>query len=195
MPDNLSTVCVYCAISVHVDQYYYEEAAKLGRLLAEEKITTVYGGSSKGMMGALADSALNSGGEVIGIMPRNVKNFELDHKNLTETLFVESMHERKMKMVERSGAFIVMPGGFGTLDETFEVLTWKQIGLHDKPIIIVNINGYWDKLLDLIDHTIQNRFALSENREMFKVVENAEDVIPSLKKEPNTFFSPKTKWM
>ncbi len=192
---DINSVCVYCASSSHVDGKYKDSADLLGVLLARQGWKIVYGGASVGLMGILADSALQEGGEVIGIMPSHLRDFEVDHKKLTEMYFVDSMHSRKQMMVEKSDAFVILPGGFGTLDETFELLTWKQIGLHDKPIIIANVHNYWDKLLILMEDLIEKKFAGASNRDMFKVVDNIHDIPDIIMNAPKAKFDIKSKWM
>lgn len=153
-----SSICVYCASAADVDQTYKDAAVELGRTAAERGIDLVYGGGRVGLMGLLADAALAAGGRVTGIIPGHIVDMEVAHQTLTELVVVRTMHERKMLMFERSDAFVILPGGLGTLDETLEILTWKQLGLHEKPVILANIGGYWDGLLGLIGNGVAQGF-------------------------------------
>ena len=149
---------------------YKETARNVSTILAERGMTIVYGGGHVGLMGIVADSALKAGTKVIGIIPEHIRAQEVQHTGLSELHVVPDMHTRKRMMVEHADAFVVLPGGLGTLDEAFEILTWKKLRLHNKPIIIFNQNGYWDPLLALIDRTIQEGFASPADRVLFKVV-------------------------
>ena len=143
---DVFSVCVYCGSSSRVSDTYKDAAHQLGTLLGENGHQLVYGGGRVGLMGIVADATLAAGGSVVGIIPEHIQVLEVEHTGLTELLVVDSMHTRKRMMVDRSDAFVVLPGGLGTLDETFEILTWKQLRLHDKPIVVANIDGYWDAL-------------------------------------------------
>jgi hypothetical protein len=163
-------LCVYCGSSDGVDRQYREAASELGAGLAAAGIGLVYGGGRVGLMGILADTALAAGGEVVGIIPTWLRDAELAHTGVTELLVVESMHERKRLMAEKADAFAILPGGIGTLDEMFEIVSWKQLGLHGKPVLLADIGGYWAPLLALLDHIIQEGFARPETRELVRVV-------------------------
>lgn len=139
--------------------------------------TVVYGGGSVGTMGYLAESAINAGGRVVGIIPEHIISREGMEHDITELHVVDSMHTRKMAMVEKSDAFIAMPGGLGTLDETFEILTWKYLNLHEKPVILGNINGYWDKMIEQIDHMIKVGYTPVHHRDMFDVANSVDEII------------------
>ena len=191
----IESVCVYCGSSANVDEVYKKSAVDLGQLLVTESWTTVYGGSRVGLMGLLADSALDAGGKVIGVMAENLVHYELDHKNLTEIHIVPTMHQRKQMMVDLADSFVVLPGGIGTMDEFFEVITWKQIGLHDKPIVVVNLNGYWDNLLALVEGLGKEGFMRSGHSHLFTVVDSIEGVPDALKAAPKERFDPTTKWI
>src|SRR5437763_10703149 len=156
---SIRRLCVYCGSSGAVDRQYREAATELGARLAAAGIGLVYGGGRDGLMGLLADAVLAGGGEVTGIIPARLRDAELAHLGATELVVVESMHDRKRLMAERADAFAVLPGGVGTLDETFEIITWRQLGLHDKPIFIVDVAGYWRPLRDLLDHIVGHGFA------------------------------------
>ena len=170
MVQTVKSVCVYCGASNGATGTFLKIANDVGRALGQRRIRLVYGGGGIGLMGAVADSALAAGGEVIGIIPEYLKQAELGHRGLTELKIVDSMHTRKRMMFDLSEALIVLPGGMGTLDETFEIITWRQLGMHDKPIILVNHEDYWDPFLDLIDHVVDNGFARPASRQLFSVV-------------------------
>jgi uncharacterized protein (TIGR00730 family) len=157
--DQIRRLCVYCGSSPGTDQRYGDAARALGAGLAAAGIELVYGGGRNGLMGLVADAVLAGGGTVIGVIPLHLQHRELAHLGLTELLVVDSMHERKRVMAERADAFAVLPGGVGTLDETVEILSWRQLGLHDKPIFIVDIAGYWSPLVQLFEHIVASDFA------------------------------------
>ena len=155
---------VFCGSSAGRLPEYSEHATGLGRALAQRGVTVVYGGASVGLMGVLADAALGDGGEVIGVIPRRLVEMEIAHSGLSRLHVVETMHERKALMAELADVVIAMPGGSGTLDELFELLTWRQLGFHRKPIGLLEVADYWAPLLDFLDHAVQERFLRSENR-------------------------------
>ena len=179
-----TSLCVYCGSALGVDSRIAEAARDLGRLLAERHIRLIYGGARIGLMGTLADACLAAGGEVVGIIPGHLDKTELGHRGATELIVVDSMHERKYMMFEESDAFAILPGGLGTLDETFEMLTWRKLGLHDKPIILVDIAGYWRPLLGLIDHIIVQGFAAPTDRDLYKVVSTVEELVAAVETAP-----------
>jgi len=181
---DLSAVCVYCGSRDQVDQAYRDAAGDLGRRLAENAVALVYGGGRVGLMGRCADAALSAGGQVIGIIPEALMKIEVDHRDLTELIVTPDMHSRKRCMFDRADAFVLLPGGLGSLDEIIEVITWRQLGFHDKPIILVNVAGYWDPLLALIEHTITAGFANSAARGLYSVVTSIADVIPAIEAAP-----------
>ena len=150
---------VFCGSSSRVDEAYRTAAAHLGASLAKRGVTLVYGGGKIGLMGILADAVLAAGGRVIGVIPAFLRDLEVAHEGLTELRIVSSMHERKREMFELADAFAVLPGGFGTLDETIEVVTWRQLGLHDKPVVLIDVNGFWQPLRSFIDRVIREGFA------------------------------------
>ena len=162
----MKQIAVYCGSSAGVNGIYREEAARLGRLLVEMDIALVFGGGKVGLMGVLADAVLEAGGEATGIIPSFLQVKEVAHGKLTRMITVESMHERKALISEMSDGFIAMPGGFGTLDEVFEILTWGQLGLHGKPVGILNVNGYYDSILGGLDTMVSEGFLRQENREL-----------------------------
>src|SRR5471032_3070677 len=156
---QVKRLCVYCGASGAVDEAYRGAAVALGELLAGAGIELVYGGGRIGLMGRLADAVLRGGGRVTGIIPAHLHDREVGHHGLSELIVVGSMHERKQLMFEMSDAFAVLPGGLGTIEEAFEIITWKQLRLHDKPIVIVDVADYWRPLQALIDHVIASGFA------------------------------------
>ena len=192
--NNIKSVCVYCGSSSRVDQIYKDSARSLGKALAAEGWGVVYGGGRVGLMGIVADSVLEEGGKVIGIIPEHIQEREVEHTDLTELHIVDSMHIRKQMMVDRSDAFVILAGGIGTLDEFFELLTWKQLGLHDKPIVICNVDGYWDKMLEAVDHIANKGFMRDEDKS-YVVVNRVEDVADALKTAPKETIDPQTKWI
>ncbi|MGB8274004.1 MAG: TIGR00730 family Rossman fold protein [Alphaproteobacteria bacterium] len=185
------SICVYCGSNTGTDPVYREAAARLGRLLAESGTRMVFGGGDVGLMGVTADAALSAGGTVVGVIPQFLVDIEAGHAALTELIVVSSMHERKHKMFELSDAFVVLPGGLGTLDETIEIITWKQLHLHDKPIVIVDVKGYWTTLLSLVDDVIAEGFANDDVRALFSVVSRPEDVLGALAGAPEAVIVPR----
>ena len=177
----VSSVCVFCGASNAIDKEFFDLGYQLGTKLAQEKFHMVYGAGDCGVMGASANGALEHGGTVTGIFPRVLEGLEAEHKTLTETIIVDDMHTRKMGMFDRSDAFIILPGGFGTMDETFEVITWKQLHTHDKPIILVNFKGYWDGWVKMTEHFIDNGFASQKTRTLYQVVDSVDEAIEALK--------------
>jgi hypothetical protein len=153
-------------------------------LIAQAGLKLVYGGGRVGLMGVVADAALAAGGNVVGIIPEHLNSVEIGHQHVTELRIVPNMHERKHLMFEMSDAFVILPGGIGTLDEAFEIITWRQLHLHDKPVILVDSAGYWRPFLDLIDHIIAQGFASAAIRRLFQVVGGVEDVMPALAAAP-----------
>jgi uncharacterized protein (TIGR00730 family) len=159
-------VCVFCSSSVGIRPAYAEAARLLGRLFVEHGLNLVFGGGHIGLMGILADATLQAGGEVIGVIPRALVQRELAHVGLTTLHVVETMHERKALMADLSDAFAAMPGGYGTADELFEILTWAQLGLHAKPIGLLNVEGYFDPLLDWVDRAVREGFMRASHRRL-----------------------------
>jgi uncharacterized protein (TIGR00730 family) len=159
-------ICVFCGSNAGARSEYAEAARALAAVLVGRKLGIVYGGGNVGMMGVLADAALERGGEVTGVIPRTLVDKEVAHRRVTELLIVETMHERKALMNDLSDAFIALPGGFGTLDEFFEVLTWSQLGFHGKPCALLNVAGYYDRMLAMLDHAVAERFLRPAHREL-----------------------------
>lgn len=154
----IQTICIYCASSTQIDPVYFDHARLLGRQLAEAHIRIVNGAGNIGLMGAVSDAALEAGGEVTGVIPRFMVEQGWNHTGLTETIVVNDMHERKQTMARLSDAVIALPGGYGTLEELLEIITWKQLGLYLNPIVILNTNGYYDPLLQLFRQAVDERF-------------------------------------
>jgi uncharacterized protein (TIGR00730 family) len=160
----LRSVCVYCGSNAGNRPLYAERAAALGTLLAREGIAVVYGGGNVGLMGIVADAALAAGGEVIGVIPEQLVNWEVAHRGLTKLEVVADMHTRKMRMFDLSDAFVALPGGFGTMDEMFEMLTWRQLGLGDRPCAFLDVDGFWSPLMTMLDRMVEERFLHPEQR-------------------------------
>lgn len=170
-------IAVYCGSAVGKNPLYKQAAHELGAALAKQQIGIVYGGSNIGLMGTLAEAALQNNGQVIGVMPTNLQKREVTHTELTEIHIVENMHVRKATMVDLADAFVALPGGCGTLDEYFEVFTWAQIGLHEKPVILLNIDGFYDSLIQHFERMFYEGFVQESHREFLKIASTAEDVI------------------
>ena len=177
---GISSVCVFCGSRQGSDQCYAESAKALGHELGVRGMRLVFGGGAIGLMGIVADAVANAGGEVVGVIPKFLEKLEIGRADSDEYHVTDTMHSRKQKMYEMSDAFITLPGGLGTLEETFEVITWRQLNLHEKPIIIWNLAGYWTPLSNLIESTISNGFSASENRDLFYMAETLDDVLSVL---------------
>ncbi len=179
-PPGLSAVGVYCASSPGVDPAFGAAATSLGQRLAERGIRLVYGGGHVGLMGLLADGALGAGGEVHGVITRALAEKELAHRGLTSLEVVDTMHQRKAAMADLADGFIMLPGGFGTLDEFFEVVTWTQLGVHAKPCGLLDVNGFFDPLGALLDGAVRQRFIRAEHREMLITVSDPDTLLDLL---------------
>lgn len=189
---EIKSVCVFCGSSEGNDIAIIEAAEKLGKKLATDNITLVYGAAKIGIMGIVAKSLLKSKGEVIGIIPEFLKKKEVVHLGLSKLITTQNMHERKLKMQELSDGFIALPGGMGTLEELFEILTWLQLGLHSKPIGLLNINNFYDDLLKLLETMVRKGFLTMENYELLLVDTDIDSLIDKMKK----FKDPKKpKWL
>lgn len=173
----MKRITVFCGSSDGHQNIYKTRAYELGKKLAQQKTVVVYGGASIGVMGAVADGALENGGEVIGVIPSFLSTKEIAHHSLTELIQVETMHERKMKMHELADGFIILPGGIGTLEEFFEILTWAQLGLHKKPIAIYNVNDYYKDLIHFIDQMVINGFLKPIHKKLILVSDNETDLL------------------
>jgi uncharacterized protein (TIGR00730 family) len=177
----MQTICVYCAASTKIKPEYFEATSRLGKILASAKLSVVFGGGSSGLMGQLADSMLEVGGKIIGVIPQFMCDEDWHHSKLTELIVVETMHERKEKMALMADAVIALPGGCGTLEELLEVITWKQLGIFTKPIVIVNMNGYFNDLISMLHHAIDENFMRNEHKRMWEVVNTPEEVLNAIR--------------
>lgn len=173
----MKSLCVYCGSSQFVPEPWFNTARSLGAAIAARGLTLVYGGAHVGLMGALADAALERGGRVIGVVPQALVEREVAHNGLTELHVVESMHDRKALMAQLADAFIALPGGFGTLDELFEILTWALLGFHDKPILLLNQDGYYDHLLAFLNHARNEGFVRPNHLALLRVFAGLEDLL------------------
>jgi uncharacterized protein (TIGR00730 family) len=180
---KIKRLCVYCGSSGAVEPQFREAASELGAQLGAAGIELIYGGGRVGLMGLLADAALTAGGKVTGIIPERLLQAEVAHRGVTELIAVDSMHDRKRVMAEKADAFAVLPGGIGTLDELFETLSWKQLELHDKPILLVDIAGYWAPLRELLDHIVVSGFAREQTRGLLQVVPSVLALMAALSEE------------
>ena len=188
----MNGITVFCGSSSGDNEIYINTARSLGNALAENNIKLIYGGASVGLMGALADGALEAGGTVIGVLPRFLEAKEIAHKGLSELVLVDSMHERKTRMNELSEGVIALPGGFGTLEEFFEMLTWAQLGLHKKPMALLNVNHFYDTLLTFMGNMVNQGFLKHENLKMILAEENIQTLLEAMK----TYSAPEiVKWI
>ena len=183
-PNAITTVTVYAASSGAISKGYFEAASRVGLALASGGISVVYGGGSTGLMGAVADAALAAAGTVHGIVPRFLKELEVSHGNLTSLTVVDDMRERKHLMIEKSDAVIALPGGCGTYEEVFEALTLKRLGQWLGPIVLLNTNGFYDRLNGFLRHAVDERFMDRRHLDMWTVVDEPDDVIPALRDAP-----------
>ena len=190
---RIRSVCVYCGSSSRGPARHRRDAIRFGQALAGAGVELVYGGGHVGLMGLMADAALSAGGRVTGVIPEDLIKAEIGHGKVTRLVVTRSMHGRKMAMFKRSDAFVVLPGGPGTLDEFFEVLTWRQLRFHDKPIVLVESHGYWKPLTDLIEWIIGNGYARASFRRLFRTVPTIDDVLPALKAAPRPRVKSKPK--
>jgi uncharacterized protein (TIGR00730 family) len=173
----MKRITVFCGSSYGSEKVYEEQAYALGRTFAAEGIELVYGGADVGLMGVVANGVMDHNGKAIGVLPHFLKRVEIAHDRLTELILVDTMHQRKTKMDELSDGVIALPGGFGTLEEFFEMLTWAQLGLHKKPIAILNVNGFYDDLLSLLQKMVDKGFLKAVNRDMLLVSDNIDELL------------------
>jgi uncharacterized protein (TIGR00730 family) len=186
---RVASVCVYCGSSFGNDARFTETARALGAAIAGAGMGLVYGGGSVGLMGVVADAALGAGGEVVGVIPRGLFSVEHAHRGLNELVEVESMHARKLLMSELADGFVALPGGLGTLEELAEITTWAQLGIHCKPIVLVDVDGFWSPLLDLLDRMVDAGFLKPRNRALLAgpvAVDAVVDAIASYRADPVT---------
>lgn len=182
----ITSICVFCGSAPGVYEEHLRAATALGALLAKRGIQLVYGGARVGLMGAVADAVLAGGGRVVGVMPRGLERHEVAHTGLTELLWTADLHERKRLMAERADAFIVLPGGFGTLEEALEVISWKQMRMLDKPIVLLDTRGFFQPLAALADTVVQHGFAYARADALFTLVPQVEELLPALGIAPAT---------
>jgi len=188
----MEKVCVFCSSSDIVEQVYKEEAQKLGKIMAKESLTLIYGGARVGMMGIIAKTMIQNQGHVVGVIPELIHNHNLAENSVSELIITEDMKSRKAKMADLADAFIALPGGFGTLEELVEVITLKQLSYHHKPIVVINTNGFYDKLLELFEMYYSTNFAKSEYRKLYYFALDIEDAMDYLKNyEPEVLAN---KW-
>ena len=181
---NIQSVCVYCASSSKVDAIYFEAAKQLGKLIARNNLRCIYGAGNQGLMGTIADSVLDAGGKVTGIIPRFMYEEGWHYERLQDIEITNSMHERKARMASLSDAVIALPGGCGTLEELLEIITWKQLGLYLNPIVILNINHYYDPLLELLRNAMNENFMRPQHAKMWAVADTPEEAIRLIHAEP-----------
>ncbi len=177
---HITRLCVYCGSAVGLDERYRAAARELGESLAKAGIELIFGGGRIGLMGVLADAVLAAGGRVVGIIPDRLRDAELAHHGVSELVITGSMHDRKRLMAERADAFAILPGGIGTLDETFEILTWRQLGLHGKPIFLVDVAGYWRPLRELLDHLAAQGFTAPLVPRLLQIVPDVAELMNTL---------------
>ncbi len=181
---RISSLCVFCGSKTGGDPAHEAAARSLGGQMAERGITLVFGGGNIGLMGVLADAVLAGGGKAIGVIPEFLKDLEVGNDEVTEQIVTGSMHERKTRMFELADGFVVLPGGLGTLDETLEIITWKQLRLHSKPVVVVNTLGYWSELEALVRRAVEHGFAHPAVTELFTMVDTPDDVFRALAAQP-----------
>jgi uncharacterized protein (TIGR00730 family) len=181
---DLKSVCVYCGSSPNTEAAVEKEIRAFGREIAARGVRLVYGGASRGLMGALADEVIAAGGKVTGVIPKALEGRESAHRGLTELKVVGSMHEREQLMFDLSDAFVAFPGGFGTMEEIIEMITWKQMGIHGKPIVIANIGGYFNPLLQQFELAVQRKYARNEDRILFAVADTTKAILTFLEGAP-----------
>ena len=180
----IDSVCVFCGSRTGADPAFSRAAERFGRILTERGVQLVYGGGSIGLMGVLVQAVIAGGGKVTGVIPEFLMQREVGNPTLTELVVVDSMHERKARMFELADAFVILPGGIGTLDEAIEIITWKQLGLHGKPIAVLDVGGYWSALEALIERIIDGGFAHPEIRRLYSVTGDVESLLPILQSAP-----------
>jgi hypothetical protein len=194
-PERLQALCVFCGSSIGAAPAHRDAADRLGRALAAEGVTLVFGGGHSGLMGVVAEAALKSGGRVVGVIPGHLMPVEEPFREISELIVVDSMHTRKRRMFDLADGFCVLPGGLGTMDETFEMVTWKQLRLHNKPIVIANIAGYWDRWLSLMEGIVAGGFARPELDRLYSVVDSVDDVLPTARQGIDDAFYGKSQLM
>lgn len=181
---QIRSLCVLCGSRVGNQPAFREAAEDLGRIIAQHGVRLVFGAGSIGLMGVVADAVLEAGGEAVGIIPEFLMRHEVGHRRLTDLIVTDSMHDRKRRMFEMADGFVTLPGGLGTLDETFEIITWKQLRLHSAPIVVLDVGGYWSPLKALVETVIAKEFAHPAVAELFTMVSTADEVFPALAGAP-----------
>ena len=172
----IKTVCIYCSSSSRINKDYFDAAESLAKILVKKRIIVVFGGGSTGLMGKIADTVIKLNGEIIGVMPNFMKAIEWDHKGVYNFHFVEDMHARKKKFIDSSDALITLPGGSGTFEELLEAITLKRLGLHDLPIVILNTNGYFDPLIEMLNRAVEQHFLRPEDGKLWDVIDEPEEI-------------------
>jgi hypothetical protein len=190
---DIQSVCVFCGSRPGARPEFLEAARAFGQELARRRLTLVYGGASVGLMGALADAVMSHGGQAVGVLPRHLEKREIAHAQLAELHLVDSMHERKALMAERSDAFVALPGGFGTFDELFEIITWAQLGLHRKPMGLLNVGGYFEPLLALVERGVRDGFIPEAHTRPFAVSQDASELLEAMNEGPTLVLT--EKWL
>ena len=186
------SMCIYCSSSNNLPEKFYIVSREIGEKLAKNGFNMVYGGTTVGMMGVIADNALKNGAEVIGVIPERIASFGLKHPELAQVVLTKDMRERKATMEKLSDIFVAMPGGFGTFEEVFEILVAKQLGYHDKPVIFVNFDGYYDNMIKMFDTLYENKFAKEEMKDLYYIATNVDEVFEYVKTyQPKEFIH---KW-
>jgi uncharacterized protein (TIGR00730 family) len=183
---TLRSLCLFCGSRAGADEDHRAAAAELGTALGQRGVRLVFGGGGGGLMGVAADAALAAGGQVLGVIPNHLHDVEVAHRALSELIVVDNMHARKRKMFELADAFAVLPGGLGTLDEAIEMITWRQLGLHDKPIVLLDRTGYWAPLLALVEHAIDAGFASPAARDLFMLADSVEGLLAAIEAAPES---------
>lgn len=183
---TMNNLAVFCGSSTGTDEIYIENAKQMGEALAKRNKTLIYGGAQVGCMGALANTSLENSGKVVGVIPQKLKDVEIAHEQLTELYIVNTMHERKSKMADLADGFIALPGGSGTLEEWFEVFTWSQLGYHQKPCALLNVNNFFDPLIEMLQHTIREGFMNESYQEMIIISSDPNELIDKIEQyEPS----------
>lgn len=188
----MKNICVFCGSSSGINSIYSETAKELGALIVQQKKSLIYGGGNVGLMGIIADEVMAQQGEVTGVIPHFLFDWEVGHEGITELIKVDSMHERKLKMTELADGFIAMPGGFGTLEELGEILTWVQLSIIQKPVGILNVNGFYDHFVAQLDHMVKEKFLKPENRAMLMVSDDPKELIELME---SVKIEKTTKWL
>jgi uncharacterized protein (TIGR00730 family) len=185
-------ICVYCASSAQIHPEYFKATEELAHIFAKNKVQVVFGGGSSGLMGQLADGVLAAGGQIKGIMPQFMNEVEWGHRGVSDFIYTETMHERKALMEKLCDGIITLPGGYGSMDELFEILSWSQLGLHQKPIGLLNLNGFYDHLLKQLDVMVEEGFLKAENRNLVIESDNIEDLMEKMSNFKASFHE---KWL